>query len=157
MRRHLLGRAAEELEPVTMSSQSLWLANFGPRCAAWIVKKHRKNFHIQGSLDLVIKESVWERFALQGGKLYYVFLALETLQRRAGWRVVKHTQRGSLRWRITWLNRFRYSRGRPTAPMPKYSEKPRCAICKATMIEVRDEASAVVRIVLCDECKRGNP
>lgn len=104
MRRHLRDRALEETEEVSLDEQTLWREAFGPRTAAWLVFRHRRQLHKTGAVDFKIKGSIWQRLSKYGEKLYWLSLAFETLMRRPGWSVQRLTHRGQFTFRLRWHN-----------------------------------------------------
>lgn len=165
MRNHLLGRLVEATEPLELDAPSLVREAFGPKTAAWLVNRHRKQLHRTGAVDFVIKETVWKRLSIPNGRLYWLFLALEYLKRRQGWSVVQSGHRGALKWRVRWHGWLEQARKRrpTTADIQRAASKlaennippATCSGCGAKCYVVLTESTRdVVKIVLCETCTK---
>lgn len=115
MRRHLRERAAEEIElteePMEDTAQALVVEAFGPRTAAWLVNRHRRQLHLVGRVRFREKTTVLDRFTVPGRKLFWFAVAIAALRKRPGWSVTKTEQRGVTTFELQWLNWMVRARG----------------------------------------------
>lgn len=115
MRKHLRDRAAEEIDDPTPDTQgdfarALVVDAFGPRTAAWLVARHRRQLHMRGAVDFVLKRTILDRFSPPGGKLFWFQVAIDLLKQRPGWSVERIEHRGVVRFRLKWLGWLTRSR-----------------------------------------------
>lgn len=115
MRKHLRDRAAEEIDDANPDTQedfarALVVGAFGPRTAAWLVAAHRRQLHLSGAVDFVLKRTVLERFTPPGRKLFWFQLAMDLLKQRPGWSVERSEHRGVVRFRLKWLGWLTHAR-----------------------------------------------
>ena len=115
MRKHLMNRVAEEIDLTPDTNEdiahSLVVDAFGPRSAAWLVKRHRRQLHLTGRVKFEEKTTVLKRFTPPGRKLFWFELAIALLKQRPGWSVTKTEHRGKTTFELRWLNWLSRSRG----------------------------------------------
>lgn len=75
--------------------------SFGPRGAAWLLGKHRRELHKTGTIEFTAPLAPKAKIA---EKLRWFFLAMEHLRTRAGWVVSIHTQRDKRVFRVRWTS-----------------------------------------------------
>jgi len=89
--------------PVTDAqvARKAMVESFGPRCAGWLLAKHRRELHKTGTIEftapLAPKAKIAER-------LKWFFIAMDYLRSRAGWVVSIHTQRDKRVFRVRWTS-----------------------------------------------------
>jgi hypothetical protein len=75
----------------------LMVDEFGPQCAAWLVKSQKAKFRRDGTIRLVIQTAELEQVKP------WFFLALAYLKRRAQWWKVEEKEEVNLKaWYVTW-------------------------------------------------------
>ena len=100
MRPALLREVAEKVEALrdadgdTRLARQLLVDTFGPQCAAWLVRKHRAQFHRAGALDVVVPKGVEPKPWFE--------IAVEFLRARKDWSVDVSTHRGERVYRFRW-------------------------------------------------------
>lgn len=80
-------------------ARRLLIANEGPKCAAWLVKEHKRQLRTKGAM----RYTLWKRQELP----MWFALAFAFLSDRAGWECIESTERGGLLrvFLIKWINR----------------------------------------------------
>lgn len=78
------------------------VARDGPKCAAWLVRKHRRRIRREGAMPFTI--DVNQRTPP------WFLVAMQCLRRRAGWNVVVTELRGTRTYRVEWLGKLRNPR-----------------------------------------------
>lgn len=108
MRRHLLDRAAEETAPEDPKevARDLYVENFGPRTAGWLIFKYRRVFHKRGIMDFKIpsaaKLAAMPENVREGTRWF--FIAMDFLKRRPGWGVEVISHRDERIFRVKWYS-----------------------------------------------------
>lgn len=166
MRKHLVQRAAEEAEPIELDAQTLWREAFGPKTAAWLINKHRRQLHKSGAVDFTLKESIWKRLSQPHQKLYWLALAFETLERRPGWSLIRKAHRGVITWRLRWHAWLERARHKPLLlkdikkaqqTLEKANLPPTvCSGCGASYYVATNNGftQGPVKIAVCEECRK---
>jgi hypothetical protein len=103
-----MARAGIEQDPNEDQTQedfarALVVDAYGPRTAAWLVNRHRRQLHLAGAVDFVLKRTILERFTPPGRKLFWFQIAIDMLKQRPGWSVERTEHRGIVKFRLKWL------------------------------------------------------
>lgn len=101
-RNHLARATARELDP--RDGAEFFIERDGPKAAAWLIYKHRKQFRRDGVCEFRIQKK--DKHLLNTPEYAWFRLAIETLRRRQHWNVVEV---GSLQsavhvYRVRWMN-----------------------------------------------------
>jgi hypothetical protein len=96
--------SGQDVEPVTerQIARKATVLAFGPRTAAWLINKHRKELHKTGTVDFVVPKAPKAKIA---EKLRWFFIAMDYLRTsRSGWLVTIHTQNDNRVFRVRWTS-----------------------------------------------------